>query len=123
MSDERSERMKRRRQKTNEKVEPIREDKEVKTDKPDKAEAEEEEGEKTPVKDRDDWGALQMQLPDDLRDELEIALDETNLELRKAGEEKLEKLAHWYPLIVETGVTRVQEMDADEIQERIGQFE
>lgn len=114
MSNDRSDRLRERRRKTSEKVagKTNKEDKEVK---PDKTESDDDDGPPS-VKDRDDWSALQMQLPDDLRNDLEIALDEANLELQKQGEKKLEKLAHWYPLVVSIGVETIEEMDVDEIR-------
>lgn len=132
MSD-RAQRLRQRRKRSAEKVrsdepdEPVKQVKPDKTDKTDKqgktSKPDKPDDEVTPAKDRGDWGAIQMWIPDDLRDDLELARDETNLELRRAGEEKLEKLLHWYPLVVEAGINAISEMDAEEIEDRAKRFE
>lgn len=81
------------------------------------------ENEPKPVKQRADWRALQIQLPDDLRDELELLLDETNLELKRDGEDGLEKFMHFYPLLVSAGLERIEDMDVDERRLRAKEFE
>lgn len=127
MSDDRSERLRSKRKRAANRAREQTEDKTVKpdkTDKPDKeGEKEESEEEVTPVKERDDWGAIQMHLPDDLRDDLELAFDETNLELKKDGEEKLQKLLHYYPLVVSAGIDAIEGMDVDEINDQAKSFE
>jgi len=75
------------------------------------------------VKHRGDWGPVQIYLPEELENEMEIAFDKTNVELRRAGEDSLEKLMHWYPLVVQQGINAIGEMDVDEIQEHISEFE
>ena len=123
MTDERSERLRSVRKRASNKAEEQAENEEVKPDKPDKAPKAEKEESITPVKERDDWGPIQMHLPDDLRDDLELAFDETNLELRKDGEEKLQKLLHYYPLVVSAGIDAIDEMDVGEIEEKAKRFE
>lgn len=127
MTDDRSERLRNKRKQASERardqsdekpVKPDKIDKPDETDKPDKPEKE-----VPPVKERDDWGPVQIHLPDDLRDDLELAFDETNLELRKDGEEKLEKLLHYYPLVVSAGIDAIEDMDVDEIRAEAKRFE
>lgn len=153
MSDDRSERLRKRRQQTSEKANPVKRDgrdapdepdNSVKPDKPedlDEQQVDEPEGsdnpvklDKTdepgdpdksvvPVKQRENWGPKQIHLSDDLEDQLDLQLDVTNVELRQAGEEPLEKLMHWYPLIVQKGLDSLEEMDAEDIREAAEQFE
>lgn len=129
MTDDRSERLRSKRKRAADKAreqgerKTVKPDKQDKADKPDKAGEEESDDEVTPVKERDDWGPIQMHIPDDLRDDLELAFDETNLELRKDGEDKLEKLLHYYPLVVRAGIDAIEEMDVGEINEQAKDFE
>lgn len=130
MTDDRSERLRSKRKKASERARDQSDDKPVKTDKPNKPDKtdktnkqDESEKEVLPVKERDDWGPVQIHIPDDLRDDLELAFDDTNLELRKDGEEKLEKLLHYYPLVVSAGIDAIEDMDVDEIRADAKRFE
>lgn len=144
MSDERSERLRSRRNETAEKAEAVKQGKPDKSDppvkpedneseasdKPDKSvkpdsmgEPDERDNTVTPVKQRENWGPKQIHLPEQLEEEMEIVLDETNVRMRRAGEDPLEKLMHWYPLVVQQGIDGIEAMDVDEIQERIRKFE
>ncbi|WP_135807315.1 HNH endonuclease signature motif containing protein [Halorussus marinus] len=75
------------------------------------------------VKQRENWSPKQIHLPERLEDELEIVLDETNVQLRRDGADPLEKLMHWYPLVVQSGLEAVEEMDREEIQDLVEEFE
>lgn len=58
-------------------------------------------------------------LLEDLAEQVDLRLDETNLKLRQehGAEAKLEKNRHWRPLLLALGLDRVEEMDVDEIRE------
>ncbi len=100
---------------------PVKPDEPANTDGPDNSEEPDESV--TPVKQRDNWGPTQIHLPDRLENQMGLVLDQTNIKMRSDGAEPLEKLMHWYPLVVQEGLDAVAEMDAEEIQEEIAEFE
>jgi len=130
MSDDRSDRLRERRRRASEKADPVKRgepgntgnaDNPVKPEKQDSPDKEDEPV--TPVKQREDWGPKQIHLSKELMDQLDLQLDSTNVELRQAGEEPLEKLMHWYPMIVQKGLDTLEEMGAEEIREEAERFE
>jgi len=127
MSDDRSDRLRERRRRTSEKADPVKQgeadnaDKSVKPDK--QGSPDDEDKTVIPIKQRDDWGPVQIHLSQELKHQLNLQLDSTNVELRHADEETLEKLMHWYPIIVQKGLDVLGEMDAEEIREEVEQFE
>ncbi|WP_139246244.1 hypothetical protein [Natrinema hispanicum] len=127
MSDDRSDRLRERRRRTSEKADPVKRgepdnaDNPVKPDKRDPTDKRDKTV--TPVKQREDWGPKQIHLSEELMDQLDLQLDSTNVELRQAGEDPLEKLMHWYPMIVQKGLDTLEEMDAEEIRKEAEQFE
>jgi len=147
MSDDRSERLRERRRKTSEKAEPAKrdgsdnpeqpvkpdkqdEDEVVESGKPDKVDkpvkpdySDNLDKQVIPVKQRENWGPKQIHLPKNLEEEMEIILDETNVRMRRAGEDPLEKLMHWYPLVVQQGIDAIEEMDVTEVQKKVKEFE
>lgn len=73
-----------------------------------------------PLNVKRDWNARSFYLPDGLVSELSTAFKRLDLELAESGSEMtLKKTRHYYPLVVELGLERIEEMDRDELQDRI----
>lgn len=74
-------------------------------------------GTKTNIK--GEWNGRTIYIPDGILDELEDTYLESQLKLRKAGQDKFKKNRHFYPLLVQFGLEALSDADADEIQTRL----
>lgn len=71
---------------------------------------------------KDDWNGRTIYIPDDILNELEDTYLESQLKLRKAGQDEFKKNRHFYPLIVQFGVEALTNAGADEIQSRLSEI-
>jgi hypothetical protein len=74
---------------------------------------------KTKTNIKDEWNGRTIYIPDDILDEMEDTYLESQLKLRKAGQDEFKKNRHFYPLLVQFGLEALSEADADEIQTRL----
>ncbi|WP_254280788.1 hypothetical protein [Haloarcula marina] len=74
---------------------------------------------KTKTNIKDEWNGRTIYIPDDVLDEMEDTYLESQLKLRKAGQDEFKKNRHFYPLLVQFGVEALSEADAKEIQDRL----
>jgi hypothetical protein len=74
---------------------------------------------KTKTNIKDEWNGRTIYIPDDVLDEMEDTYLESQLKLRKAGQDEFKKNRHFYPLLVQFGVEALSEADAEEIQTRL----
>ncbi|MDZ7745806.1 MAG: hypothetical protein U5K28_04510 [Halobacteriales archaeon] len=77
---------------------------------------------KTNTNIKDEWNGRTIYIPDDVLDEMEDIYLESQLKLRKAGQNEFKKNRHFYPLLVQFGVEALSEADADEIQSRLSEL-
>jgi hypothetical protein len=68
---------------------------------------------------KSEWNGRTIYIPDGILDELEDTYLESQLKIRKAGQNKFKKNRHFYPLLVQFGLEALSEADADEIQTRL----
>ncbi|GAB7014546.1 hypothetical protein [Halolamina salina] len=71
---------------------------------------------------KDEWNGRTIYIPDDILDEMEDTYLESQLKLRKAGQDEFKKNRHFYPLLVQFGVEALSEADAEEIQARLSEL-
>jgi hypothetical protein len=71
---------------------------------------------------KDEWNGRTIYIPDDVLDEMEDTYLESQLKLRKAGQDEFKKNRHFYPLLVQFGVEALSEADAEEIQARLSEL-
>ncbi|MFD1687054.1 hypothetical protein [Halobellus litoreus] len=71
---------------------------------------------------KDEWNGRTIYIPDDVLDEMEDTYLESQLKLRKAGQDEFKKNRHFYPLLVQFGVEALSEADAEEIQTRLSEL-
>jgi len=74
---------------------------------------------KTKTNIKDEWNGRTIYIPDGILSEMEDTYLESQLKLRKAGQNEFKKNRHFYPLIVQFGLEALSEADADEIQTRL----
>jgi hypothetical protein len=74
---------------------------------------------KTKTNIKDEWNGRTIYIPDGILDEMEDTYLESQLKLRKAGQDKFKKNRHFYPLLVQFGLEALADADADEIQSRL----
>jgi len=72
---------------------------------------------------KDEWNGRTIYIPDSVLDEMEDTYLETQLKLRKAGQDEFKKNRHFYPLLVQFGVEALSEADAEEIQARLSDID
>jgi Skp family chaperone for outer membrane proteins len=69
---------------------------------------------------KEDWNVRSFYLEDDLDERLSTAVKRLDLELSESDSEiDLKKTRHVYPLLVELGLERLEEMDVTEVTERL----
>ena len=71
---------------------------------------------------KDEWNGRTIYIPDGVLDEMEDTYLESQLKLRKAGQDEFKKNRHFYPLLVQFGVEALSEADAEEIQTRLSEL-
>jgi hypothetical protein len=67
-----------------------------------------------------EWNVRSFYLDDDLDDEVTTAFKRLDLALSEASSDvNLKKTRHFYPLLVELGLERIDEMDVEDIADRL----
>ena len=69
-----------------------------------------------------EWKALSVYLPDELESDLSRTYKRLDWELEADRELSIKKTRHYYPLVVELGLERIEEMESSEIEDRINSF-
>ena len=77
---------------------------------------------KTKTNIKDEWNGRTIYIPDDVLGEMEDTYLESQLKLRKAGQDEFKKNRHFYPLLVQFGVEALSDADAEEIQARLSEL-
>jgi len=77
---------------------------------------------KTKTNIKDEWNGRTIYIPDDVLGEMEDTYLESQLKLRKAGQDEFKKNRHFYPLLVQFGVEALSEADAEEIKARLSEL-
>jgi predicted DNA binding protein len=68
---------------------------------------------------KEEWNGRTIYIPDGILDDLEDTYLESQLKLRKAGQDELKKNRHFYPLLVQFGLEALSDADSDDIQARL----
>ena len=77
---------------------------------------------KTKTNIKDEWNGRTIYIPDGVLDEMEDTYLESQLKLRKAGQDEFKKNRHFYPLLVQFGVEALSDADAEEIKARLSEL-
>jgi len=77
---------------------------------------------KTKTNIKDEWNGRTIYIPDDVLGEMEDTYLQSQLKLRKAGQDEFKKNRHFYPLLVQFGVEALSDADAEEIQARLSEL-
>jgi hypothetical protein len=77
---------------------------------------------KTKTNIKNEWNGRTIYIPDDILDEMEDTYLESQLKLRKAGQDEFKKNRHFYPLLVQFGIEAISDADTDEIQARLSEL-
>ena len=72
---------------------------------------------------KEEWNGRTIYVPDGILDELEDTYLESQLKLRKAGQDEFKKNRHFYPLLVQFGLEALSDADDDEIQARLAEID
>ena len=72
---------------------------------------------------KDDRVGTYMYLPEDQRAELDFSYKELSLTYEREFGDELEKNRHFYPMLVQAGLERLDDLDGDAIRERLKRFE
>lgn len=64
----------------------------------------------------DQWVGTTIYLPESLRDELDLVFRKLNFERKAAADAELKKLKHYYPLVVQLGLERMETLDTEEVE-------
>jgi cobalamin biosynthesis protein CobT len=74
---------------------------------------------KTKTNIKDEWNGRTIYIPDGILTDLEDTYLESQLTLRKAGQDEFKKNRHFYPLLVQYGLEGLADADAEELQQRL----
>ena len=77
---------------------------------------------KTKTNIKNEWNGRTIYIPNDVLDEMENIYLESQLKLRKAGQDELKKNRHFYPLLVQFGVEALSDASAQEIQAQLSEL-
>ncbi len=77
---------------------------------------------KTKTNIKDEWNGRTIYIPDGVLNEMEDTYLESQLKLRKAGQDEFKKNRHFYPLLVQFGVEALSEADAEDIKARLSEL-
>ncbi|TYT61749.1 hypothetical protein [Natrialba swarupiae] len=77
---------------------------------------------KTKTNIKDEWNGRTIYIPDDVLNEMEDTYLETQLKLRKAGQDEFKKNRHFYPLLVQFGAEALSDTEAEEIQTQLSEL-
>ena len=77
---------------------------------------------KTKTNIKDEWNGRTIYIPDDVLDEMEDTYLESQLKLRKAGQDEFKKNRHFHPLLVQFCVEALSEAAAEEIKARLSEL-
>jgi len=129
MSDERAARLSERRNRSKERVQaqasqpskPSEPDETEQTDETGETDESDDEDDRTPVK--DEQVGTYFYLPEGQRDELRYQYKALSAEYEREFGEDLEKNRHYYPLLVEYGLERLESADAQDVREMLAELE
>jgi hypothetical protein len=77
---------------------------------------------KTKTNIKEEWNGRTIYVSDEILEELEDTYLESQLKLRKAGQDEFKKNRHFYPLLVQFGLEALSDADDDEIQARLAEI-
>lgn len=69
-----------------------------------------------------EWKALSVYLPDELESDLSKTYKRLDWELEADRDVSIKKTRHYYPLVVKLGLERLEELESNEIEDRINSF-
>ncbi|SEW10664.1 hypothetical protein [Natrinema salifodinae] len=64
---------------------------------------------------KEEWENLTIYLPDELRDEIELAFRETSYECMRAKNYDLQKLRDFYPLLIVLGLESLESIEGEDV--------
>jgi hypothetical protein len=64
-----------------------------------------------------------MYLPEDLRQEFDLVASEMDTQRQRRNGKQVEKIRHFEPLVVALGLEAIEDLDDDELEERLAEFD
>lgn len=90
-------------------------------EKPAEPEQQEEDQDQQSIKDQ--YKGKYMYLPEALGDEFDLVADELDTRRRRHNGKQVEKIRHFEPLVVTLGLEQIEELDQDELEDRLAEFD
>ena len=72
---------------------------------------------------KDLYQGTYMYLPEDLRQEFDLVASEVDTQRQRRNGKQVEKIRHFEPLVVELGLEAIENMDDDELEECLAEFD
>lgn len=72
---------------------------------------------------KDQYQGTYIYLPEDLRQEFDLIADEMDTARRRRTGKHVEKIRHFEPLVVALGIEAIENMDDDELEERLAEYD
>ncbi|EMA56791.1 hypothetical protein [Halococcus thailandensis] len=83
----------------------------------------EQEQQEDPQSAKDLYQGTYMYLPEDLRQEFDLVASEMDTQRQRRNGKQVEKIRHFEPLVVSLGLEAIENMDDDELEERLAEFD
>lgn len=72
---------------------------------------------------KDQYKGKYMYLPEALGTEFDLVADEMNTQRQRRNGKEVEKIRHFEPLVVTLGLEAIENMDDDELEDRLAEFD
>jgi negative regulator of genetic competence, sporulation and motility len=72
---------------------------------------------------KDQYQGTYIYIPPDLREQMDLIADTLDLNRRQRNGNRVEKIRHFYPLVVSLGLERINNTDDEALEQRIAEFD
>lgn len=72
---------------------------------------------------KDQYQGTYIYLPEDLRQEFDLVAQELDTQRQRQNGKQVEKIRHFEPLVVALGLDAIENMDDDELEECLAEFD
>jgi hypothetical protein len=72
---------------------------------------------------KDQYKGKYMYLPEALGNEFDLVADELDTRRRRHNGKQVEKIRHFEPLVVALGLEQIDELDQEELEDRLAEFD
>lgn len=72
---------------------------------------------------KEKYDGIYMYLPEDLGEKFDLVAKELDIQRRRRNGKRVEKIRHFEPLIIALGLEQIKELDQDELEDSLAEFD